>query len=176
MDKWDELKAEYLAGGVTYKQLADKHGISEKTIRNHASKEGWGKDRDNVREAAGQKLIAHAKKERGKQLVQLYDAGTRWSGTLNALVSQLSEDTEALTGNMKSVEALTRSLSVMTDTMFKLNGILLPAEEVRSKASAERLKLERERFEAEVKAAAAKDGTQETKWTIVAPEGVEVDG
>lgn len=44
---WNEIKAEYLAG-VTPKELASKYDISDKTIREKASKEGWVKEKTMI--------------------------------------------------------------------------------------------------------------------------------
>jgi transposase-like protein len=38
---WTKIKAEYLKGGVSYRQLAEKHGVSARTIERRASSESW---------------------------------------------------------------------------------------------------------------------------------------
>jgi transposase-like protein len=38
---WKKIKAEYIAGGTTYRALAKKHGVSFTTLQRTAKKEGW---------------------------------------------------------------------------------------------------------------------------------------
>lgn len=42
---WNAIRAEYLAGGTSYRKLAEKYQISLKTIEYRAKKEGWAKQR-----------------------------------------------------------------------------------------------------------------------------------
>lgn len=41
MADWKKIKAEYIAGGTTYRALAKKHGVSFTTLQRTAKKEGW---------------------------------------------------------------------------------------------------------------------------------------
>lgn len=44
---WHKIKAEYLQG-VTPKELSLKYNLSDKTIREKASKEGWTKEKTTI--------------------------------------------------------------------------------------------------------------------------------
>lgn len=46
---WKKIKAEYLAGDISYRKLADKYGVSEAALTRKAVKDGWAKKRDEVR-------------------------------------------------------------------------------------------------------------------------------
>lgn len=39
---WTAIKAEYLRGGTSYRKLADKYGVSSRTIERRAKAESWG--------------------------------------------------------------------------------------------------------------------------------------
>lgn len=41
MTDWNEIREEYILGGVTQKALADRHGISVASLRRRAAEEGW---------------------------------------------------------------------------------------------------------------------------------------
>ena len=45
---WNTLKAEYIAGGVSYRELAEKHGVSESTLKKKAAKERWAELRNQA--------------------------------------------------------------------------------------------------------------------------------
>ena len=38
---WNQIKAEYIAGGTSCRELAEKHGVSYSTLRKIATKEHW---------------------------------------------------------------------------------------------------------------------------------------
>lgn len=38
---WKKLKREYIAGGISYRELAQKHGVSFSTLKTVAAKERW---------------------------------------------------------------------------------------------------------------------------------------
>lgn len=51
MPNWKKIKAEYIRGGVSYRKLAEKYGVSFSTLRKVASKEKW----TDLRNKAGAK-------------------------------------------------------------------------------------------------------------------------
>ena len=68
---WDAIKTDYILGYIndegnlhypTYKELSQKHGPSEKTIRNRSSKDKWSQKKDINRTKTGQ-LIEEKRQE-----------------------------------------------------------------------------------------------------------------
>ena len=51
---WRKIKAEYIAGGISQRKLAEKYGVSASNLMRRASREGWNKRR----EAADSKAMA----------------------------------------------------------------------------------------------------------------------
>jgi uncharacterized protein YjcR len=45
---WKKIKAEYIAGGTSYRELAKKYDVSFSTLRKVAAKEQWTQLRNNV--------------------------------------------------------------------------------------------------------------------------------
>lgn len=45
---WTRIKADYLKGGTSYRDLASKHGVSLSTLGKRAGREGWDDDRQRV--------------------------------------------------------------------------------------------------------------------------------
>lgn len=66
---WNTLKAEYIAGGVSYRELAEKYGVSHSTLRQRAAREKWSTQKDNVRAEAEQKMIDTISDEQSEQAV-----------------------------------------------------------------------------------------------------------
>ena len=45
---WNAIRAEYIAGGISQRKLAEKHGVSANALMQKANKERWKKDRDKA--------------------------------------------------------------------------------------------------------------------------------
>lgn len=41
MDRWSKIKAEYIAGGTSYRKLCEKYGVSRTTLQRKAKDENW---------------------------------------------------------------------------------------------------------------------------------------
>lgn len=48
MALWATIRADYLATGMSYKKLADKHGVSLSTLKKRAAAEHWSRAREQV--------------------------------------------------------------------------------------------------------------------------------
>lgn len=178
MADWDAMRAEYIAGGVTYKELASKYGLSERTVRTYASRKGWKTERDKVETKAGQNVLARACENKTRELEALMGAASKWTQTIQEIVEAVSANPTALiVENMRGMGELSRSIATMTDVMLRLNRISTPAEEERMETSRARLKLEREKWNAEVEEKKAlQTGENLPTWVVEVPEGVELDG
>ncbi len=45
---WSKIKAEYIAGGISYRKLAEKYQVSFNTLKDKAVKEQWASLRDEA--------------------------------------------------------------------------------------------------------------------------------
>jgi hypothetical protein len=54
---WNAIRADYIAGGCSYRKLAGKYNITKDAIARKAKSEGWDKDRDKVRVKSATKVI-----------------------------------------------------------------------------------------------------------------------
>ena len=52
MFDWSALRAEYVSGGISLRQLAKKHGVNVNSLMNRATKDGWKKSRDETERKA----------------------------------------------------------------------------------------------------------------------------
>ena len=61
---WNEIRAEYIAGGIGQRKLAEKHGVSYPTLRDKSIAEGWVKEREKApAERIRQKLLRRLEAE-----------------------------------------------------------------------------------------------------------------
>lgn len=45
---WERIRAEYIAGGVSYRKLADKYSVSLDAIKRKAGKDAWNAERAKI--------------------------------------------------------------------------------------------------------------------------------
>lgn len=187
--QWGRIKAAYLKGDCTYADLAKRYKVSERTIRTHASKEGWGKERDNLKTEVGQAIHARAKKARIEQLEKLIEANDMVIDGIVALAraikkqsaegkySKLFVDDK---GGLKNAESITKAIQTATQTQRDLYKLPTLDQDMQRKAEAQRkreakakMDLDKEKFEFE-KNRKTDDSTVNTQmWEIVVPEGTE---
>ena len=188
MAQWGRIRQSYMAG-KSYKELSEKYGVSVKTIQNHASKEGWVKEKGKIKEEVGQKIHERVVRVRVQELDKLMDANGKLIDTLVDVTTRMQGDNVLKmafdkAGTMKNVESLAKAIQVAVQTqrdLFKLptldQDFRKKEAAARKKEAKEKLALDRERLEIE-KQKAAKDSTEMDAevWQIEAPEGDELDG
>ena len=54
---WNKIKAEYIAGGISYRELAKKHDVSFNTLKDIAVGEGWYKLRQQAHNDTTTKIV-----------------------------------------------------------------------------------------------------------------------
>lgn len=164
MPNWRKLKNEYMAGDMSYKTLAAKHGVSLSTLSKTAQKEGWSKARQKYRNKLATKtadaLCARACAREVNRLEALENAAM---GTA-AMLEQVLEDPEqfyrhlvvkSVAGvgsnveertfkklDMKAIREYTAALQTMTATMRNLYGLPTAPEQSAMEIAMERLKLD----------------------------------
>lgn len=82
---WNRIKAEYIAGGTSYRKLAKKYGVPFSNLKNIAVKEQWTQLREQAKNKQDSKLVESI----GRQNAKIDDKYFR-------LVDKLLERAEAL--------------------------------------------------------------------------------
>ncbi len=73
---WKKLKAEYIAGGTSYRKLAEKHKVPFHTLRKKAAKEHWKDLRDEAAAKAATKIVemeSNRQAQRYERLLRVSD-------------------------------------------------------------------------------------------------------
>lgn len=76
MADWKKIKSEYIAGGISYRELAKKHDVPFDTLKTHAVGEGWYKLRQQASQKAATKIVeieSDKQAERMKRLLTVSD-------------------------------------------------------------------------------------------------------
>ena len=74
---WKKVKAEYIAGGTSYRKLAEKYKVSYNTLAKVAAKENWGNLKQETAEKITTKIVemeSDKQAERMRRLLTVSDA------------------------------------------------------------------------------------------------------
>ena len=63
---WKRIKAEYIAGGTSYRKLSEKYGVSFNTLKTHAVEEQWYKLRQQKDKKTTTKVIENLSEKESK--------------------------------------------------------------------------------------------------------------
>jgi uncharacterized protein YjcR len=131
---WRSIKAEYIAGGISLRMLAEKYGVSFSTIQKKSMDEKWG----NLRKKSGRKVeeklvdsISTKEAKRGADIVAVADK----------LICKISEmlDHDA-SYNTQNIKNLTSALKDLKD----IKGIKSEADKLEQMARIAKLQKEAE--------------------------------
>ena len=109
---WNKLKAEYIAGGTSYRKLAEKYkdeGVTFDNLKNIAVKEGWAKLKEQAKDKATTRMINTIAKDISKKSVKIDDVADK----LLDKISNMLDTFEAL--DTQSIKHLTSSLKDIKD-------------------------------------------------------------
>ena len=68
MPDWNKIKEEYIRGGVSYRKLAEKYGVSFSTLRKVASKENWTDLRNKAGAKRDSKIVESIASQEAKRV------------------------------------------------------------------------------------------------------------
>ena len=74
---WNKLKAEYIAGGTSYRKLAKKYDIEYHSLQRIATKEGWAKLKSQAKAKSEAKMVETIAKDMSKKSVKINDVADK---------------------------------------------------------------------------------------------------
>ena len=92
---WKRIKAEYIAGGTSYRKLAEKYGVSFNTLKTHAIEEQWHKLRQQANHKATTRMVEAASEKEAERIDKLIDVADKLLNKI-ADVIDLVTDTQGL--------------------------------------------------------------------------------
>lgn len=115
---WKEIQAEYIAGSCTYRELAEKYGVSFRTLGARAKRERWA---DLRRQACDKRVTAtiDTVSEAGREV------GTQMQAAAVALIGKAMEGIQAIDPEnakaLKAYSGVLRDLKDVLDVRSKLD-------------------------------------------------------
>ena len=108
MADWKKIKAEYIAGGTSYRKLAEKHDVSFSTLRKVAAKEQWSELRNKAGAKMDTKIIEAISEQEAKKAIDINDVADR-------LLEKATELMDTMVVDMQSFKQLTSALKDLKD-------------------------------------------------------------
>ena len=145
---WQKIKADYVAGGTSYRKLCQKYGVSLTTLQRTAKREGWTALRQQAADKADAKMADEIGKRAAERSVKIIDVADK-------LLDKISETIDKMdTIDSQSLKHFTSALKDIKDIKGFKSDIDLREQEARI------AKLQRE-------AEADSEGAEEIKVVIV---------
>ena len=73
MVEWNKIRADYIAGGVSYRKLAEKYGVSFNTLKTRAREEQWYNLRQQKDHKTTTKIVETLSDQEADKAVDLID-------------------------------------------------------------------------------------------------------
>ena len=105
---WKAIKAEYIAGGIGYRRLADKYGVSFGTLSKIAMRENWTDLRKKACEKTGTVLAETIGKRNAKKSAKI-------DMLVDMLLDRLCERMDDLIVEGKDVKSIASALKDLKD-------------------------------------------------------------
>ena len=93
---WKRIKAEYIAGGTSYRKLAEKYSVPFGTLRRVAQREGWTQKRTQVEHKADMKMMEAISDDAAEKAVNIIDVADKLLGKISELMDAIPLDTQSM--------------------------------------------------------------------------------
>lgn len=104
---WNKLKAEYIAGGTSYRKLAEKHGVSFNTLKTIAIREKWTDLRQQTDNNTTTRIVESVIEENAKHTVGIYDVADKLLDKIAEMINQeglTTQNLKHLTSAIKDIK------------------------------------------------------------------------
>lgn len=110
---WNTIKAEYIAGGISYRELAEKYGVSESTLKKKAAKEKWTELRNQAGTETELKIVDTISEEQADTAVS---AVSLINDSAMNMLKQIADET-AKGVNANKIKAYSLALNRLKDVL-----------------------------------------------------------
>ena len=93
---WKRIKAEYIAGGTSYRKLAEKYGVSFNTLKTRAKEEQWYNLRQQKEHKTTTKIVESLSDKDAEKAVDIIDVADKLLGKISELMDAIPLDTQSM--------------------------------------------------------------------------------
>ena len=109
MADWKRIKAEYIAGGTSYRKLAEKYGVSRSKLQAKATSEKWVDLKSQTQAKTESKIVESISDQEAKKAVDIIDVADRLLEKATELMEDMVFDTQSfkqLTSALKDLKEI----------------------------------------------------------------------
>lgn len=105
---WKRIKAEYIAGGTSYRKLAEKYGVSPTTLTKVAGREGWVEARHQADIKKTSKIVDSVSDKEAKKAVDIIDVADKLLDKMSELMETVvdTQSFKQLTSALKDLKEI----------------------------------------------------------------------
>lgn len=96
MVEWQKIKAEYIAGGTSYRKLAEKYVVPRSNIERKAKEEKWTELRRQAECKAEAKIVDAISKKGAKRANKIIDVADKLLDKISDLINEVPLDTQSI--------------------------------------------------------------------------------
>ena len=102
---WKKIKAEYIAGGTSYRKLAEKYGVTLSALRNVAEKENWVGLKAQAQHKSNTKLVESISDQEADKAVNIIYVADKLLGKITEVLDGVTstQDIRHLTSALKDL-------------------------------------------------------------------------
>lgn len=124
---WNKIKAEYIAGGTSYRKLCQKYDVGFNELQRIAKKEGWVNLRNQVKDKSETKMVNSISSDIAKRSIKITDVADK----LLEKITNMIEEHEEILLNSQSLKHITSALKDIKDIKGLKSDIDLREQEAR---------------------------------------------
>lgn len=91
MSDWTRIKAAYISGGKSLRELSVEYGVSFSTIQKKSMEEKWGNLRKKSRRKEEEKIVDSVSSKNAKKAVDLFDIADSLAEKIRAIAETVSD-------------------------------------------------------------------------------------
>lgn len=93
---WKRIKAEYIAGGTSYRKLAEKYGVSRSKLQAIATREKWVDLQSQAQAKTESKIVDSISDKEAKKAIDIIDVADKLLGKIKENIDVLITDTQSI--------------------------------------------------------------------------------
>lgn len=104
---WNKLKAEYIAGGTSYRKLCQKYDVSLNTLQQVAKREKWCELKKQAQDKSNAKMVNAISNDIAKKSTKINDVADKLLDKISDMLDTFEFDTQAikhLTSSLKDIK------------------------------------------------------------------------
>lgn len=145
MPNWSKIKAEYIRGGTSYRQLCQKYGVSFSTLKRHALQEKWTDLRSQSEQRATTKIVESVASKEARKVDEIQTAAdlllqTITEGIKSKLYTRNSNSVRQITAALKDLKEI-KGMKSELDAQEQLARIEKLRKEVQTETTDKEIKV-----------------------------------